>query len=108
MIRPRITAIVFVFLLIGVLSLACIGPVAFYGPSLFYGRNLDHVDGRIVAIEPDMSFVLQTANGKSMHFRCDGQCRLQFGHMQRHELEKAHTDVYYLEMAGNLLALDVD
>ncbi|MEO6892136.1 MAG: hypothetical protein ABI456_20945 [Ktedonobacteraceae bacterium] len=108
MVFPRMAAAIFVLLLIGTLSLLCISPVALAGPGLTYSSNLEHADGKIIDIEPGMSFVLKTGSGRSLYFQCAGPCRTLLGHMQRHELENAHTDVYYEEVGTALLALDVD
>ena len=106
---PRIAAVVFVFVLIGSLSLACIGAVAVFGPELVHGTNVTHEDGKIIEIGPGENFVLETASGKNVHFECGSQCRASLGHMQRHLREHAHTDVYYRRGPhGNLMALDVD
>lgn len=106
---PRILAVVFVFVLIGSLSLLCIGAVAVLGPALAHGTNVAHADGKIIEIGPGEDFVLQMASGKDVHFDCGSQCRASLGHMQRHLHEHAHTDVYYiLGPGGTLMALDVD
>jgi hypothetical protein len=108
MVFPRIAAAIFVLLLIGTLSLLCISPVALAGPGLTYSSNLAHADGKIIDIEPGMNFVLKTGSGQSLHFHCAGPCQTMLGHMQRHKLESAHTDVYYKEVGTTLLAVDVD
>ncbi len=108
MVFPRIAAAIFVLLLIGTLSLLCIAPVALAGPGLTYSSNLEHADGQIIDIEPGMNFVLKTGSGHNLHFQCTGPCRTMLGHMQRHKIENAHTDVYYEDVGAILLALDVD
>ena len=106
---PRITAAIFVLLLIGCFALVGIGSVALVGPGMTHSMMTDHDSGMIMAIRPDMSFTLKTTNGKQMSFRCSDRCKAALSHMTRHESEKAHTDVYYVEEANNiLLALDVD
>ena len=107
---PRITAAVFVLLLIGCFALVGIGSVALVGPEMMHDVMTDHDAGTIMAIRrSDMSFILKTANGKQISFQCSDHCKMAFSHMTRHELEKAHTDVYYVEEANNIfLALDVD
>ncbi len=106
---PRITAAIFVFLLIGSLALIGVGGVALLGPALAHGSNVEHADGKIVALGPGMDFVLQAADGQNLHFQCGGQCRASLGHLQRHLHEHAHTDVYYMRGPNNsLLVLDVD
>lgn len=105
---PRITAAVFVLLLIGCFALVGIGSVALVGPGMTHNAMTDHDAGTIVTIT-NMSFTLKTANGKQVSFQCLDRCKVAFSHMTRHELEKAHTDVYYVEEANNIfLALDVD
>ncbi len=106
---PRIAAAIFVFLLIGSLSLVCAGGVALVGPMLIHGGDVEHTDGRIISIGPDKDFVLETASGQHLVFQCGDQCRASLGHMQRHLRERAHTDVYYIEGTGKrLMALNVD
>lgn len=110
MIYPRIAAVICVLLLIASLSLLCISATTLTGPSFVYGSGVQHVGGEIVAIGPDMDFVLETADQRYMHFECSGLCQASLGHMQRHLHEHAKTDVYYLVQGPekNLLALSVD
>src|SRR5438105_2117030 len=114
MIFPRITAAIFVLLLIGTLAAACVGGFALFAPMLTYGNVMEHADGKIVAVGPGKDFVLKTATGASLHFQCDGSCHASLPHMQRHLHEGAHTDVYYMACRGPidrapcLLAIDVD
>ena len=106
---PRITAAVFVLLLIGCFALAGIGGVALFGPRMTHGVPTEHDSGMIMAIGSNMSFTLKTADGKEVSFQCSDRCKAALGHMTRHEFERAHTDVYYVEEANNIfLALDVD
>jgi hypothetical protein len=106
---PRIAAILFVFVLIGSLALACMATVAMIGPVLAHGTDVEHEDGKIIEIGPGEDFVLATASGQHLHFQCGSQCRASLGHMQRHLREHAHTDVYYIHGPdGSLVALDVD
>ena len=106
---PRIAAFVCVVLLIGSTAIGSIGAVALFGPLLAHGNNTEHAAGQIVAIGPGEDFVLETASGKSMAFRCAAQCRASLGHLQRHLQEHAHTDVYYVQGPGKaLMVLDVD
>ncbi len=106
---PRLAAIVCVVLLIGSIALAGIGGVALFGPVLAHGNDAEHAAGQIVAIGPGEDFVLKTASGASMAFRCAAQCRASLGHLQRHLREHAHTDVYYIQGPDNtLMVLDVD
>lgn len=109
MIFPRITAIVCVLLLIGSLSLACIGGLTFVETMQIRGNNVEHATGIIVAIGPGPNFVFETVTGKRLHFQCGTRCHASLGHMQRHLRERAETDVYYVRGRGNsLLALNVD
>ncbi len=106
---PRIAAAIFVCLLIGALSLACVGAVALVGPMLAHGDNVAHADGKIISIGPGKDFVLETASGQDFVFQCTRQCRASLGHMQRHLREHAHTDVYFVQGPDNsLMALNVD
>lgn len=106
---PRITAAVFVLLLIGCFALIGIGSVALFGPRMTHSGLTEHGAGTIMAIRSDMSFTLKTADGKEVSFQCSDRCKAALGHMTRHKFEKAHTDVYYVEEANNtFLALDVD
>ncbi len=106
---PRLTAAMFVLILIGCFALIGIGSVAFAGPEMTHTMMADHDSGMIMAIHPDMSFTLKTSNGKEVSFQCIDRCKAAISHMTRHESEKAHTDVYYVEEANNILiALDVD
>jgi hypothetical protein len=106
---PRITAAFFVLLLIGVISLAGIVATQWIGPVLAHGTNAQHADGKITQLGPGKDFTLVTATGQKMQFQCQNQCRASLGHLQRHLLEKAHTDVYFMQGENNtLIAIDVD
>jgi hypothetical protein len=106
---PRIAAAIFVCLLIGSISLTFVGAVAFIGPMLSHGYNTVHADGKIVSIGPGRDFVLETAGGQRFVFQCTVECRASLGHMQRHLIEHAHTDVYFVQGPHNtLMALNVD
>src|SRR6266702_2308066 len=106
---PRIAAVIFVFLLIGSLSLACVGAVALIGPMVSHGDNVAHADGKIISIGPGREFVLETGSGQQLIFQCMDQCRASMGHIQRHLRERAYTDVYYIPgMDKILMALNVD
>lgn len=106
---PRITASIFVLLLIGCFTLVSIGSVAVAGARLTGSIATDRDVGTIVAIRPDMSFTLKTVDGKVVSFQCPDRCKVAIGHMTRHEVEKAETDVYYVKEANNVLrVLDVD
>jgi hypothetical protein len=105
----RLKAAMFVLLLIGSLSLGCIGSVAVVGPMIAHGANGEHANGRILAIGPGRDFVLKTARGVSLRFQCRAMCRASLGHLERHLREYASTDVYYIPGTnGSLIALDVD
>ncbi len=110
---PRFTAALFVCLLIGSISLACVGGIALLGPTLHHGDNVEHVNGKIVSIGPGMDFTLQMA-GKRIFFQCSQTCHASLRHLQRHLREHAPTDVYYVQQdcdgrpCGLLLAVDVD
>jgi hypothetical protein len=109
MMFPRVTAVIFVLLLIGSLATVGIGGVAEIGPALVHGNAVKHADGTIVAISPTQTFVLKTAGGQKIQFRCEERCSHDLPHLQRHVREKAHTDVYYIEQPGGLPeAIDVD
>ncbi len=106
---PRVAAAIFVCLLIGSMSLACVGAVALIGPMFAHGGDMEHEAGKIIAIGPGRDFVLETATGGHLVFQCGNQCSASLGHMQRHMREHAHTDVYYIEgPARSLMALNVD
>ncbi|HZO73327.1 MAG TPA: hypothetical protein VFB60_14095 [Ktedonobacteraceae bacterium] len=108
MINPRLSAAIYVLLLIGVLSLIGISAAMWIGPAITHGTGVAHNDGQILSIGPNMDFVLLTTKGQ-VHFQCSGRCRGELKHMQRHRDEKAHTDVYYRQDANkNLIAIDVD
>lgn len=109
MINPRLSAAIYVLLLIGVLSLIGISAAMWIGPAITHGTGVAHNDGQIISIDPNMDFVLLTAAGQKVHFQCSGRCRGELSHMQRHKTEKAHTDVYYRQDTNkNLIAIDVD
>ncbi|MEO8971253.1 MAG: hypothetical protein ABI406_06585 [Ktedonobacteraceae bacterium] len=109
---PRVTAVLFLLLLIGSLSLVCIATLNLIASTHVSGSRVEHVEGKIVHMEVSgsgMDFVLETANGQRMQFQCDNACRASPWHIERHLREHADTDVYY--MAGprySLLAVDVD
>jgi hypothetical protein len=106
---PRLAAAIVVLLLIGGLSLIAIEAVALIGPALAHGENTTHVAGTIVQVEPDHSFIFKSAGGQELHFICTERCLREVAHMQRHVREKAHTDVYYIQMPDHMLAaVDVD
>lgn len=104
---PRIVAIIVLFFLIGSLSLACIGVLnlmtpahsSFGGGSVGSAGQVEHVEGKVVWMAvtgSGMDFVLETANGQSLRFHCDSDCRASPWHLERHMLEHAETDVFYV------------
>ena len=106
---PRVAAAIFVFLLIGSLSLVCVGSVALIDPAFLHGDNVAHADGKIISIGPGKDFVLVTSNGHHIFFQCMDQCLASLAHMQRHLREHALTDVYFIQGPGKILmALNVD
>jgi hypothetical protein len=113
---PRVTAAIFVALLIGCLAFVCVsGVVVFAATSTasiggIQESDVGHDAGTIIAIGPGKDFILETAAGHKVYFQCEDQCRATLAHLQRHRLEHAHTDVYYnLKVIGSaLLAVDVD
>jgi hypothetical protein len=106
---PRVAAAIFVCLLIGSMSLACVGAVALIGPMFSHGDNVVHAGGKIVSIGPGRDFVLETASGRRYVFQCTVQCHASMGHMLRHLRERALTDVYFVQGPNNsLMALNVD
>ena len=115
---PRVSAVAFLIFLIGSLSLLCIGVIALHRPAVSADSDqytIESAEGEIVAIGPigptgpEMDFVLKTATGQYLHFRCASSCQASVGHLQRHFYEQATTYVYYVEEPGKtLLALNVD
>lgn len=105
----RISASIFVFLLISVLSITGIAVIAWLGPISVHGTNVMHVDGTVIKVEPDRNFVFKTESGEELAFVCSTNCRASLRHLVRHLKEKAHTDVYYVQGPNHeLLAVDVD
>lgn len=115
---PRITAVLFLLLLIGGLSLLCINALNLMAPTYSYGSNVEHVghvehvEGKIVQMVvsgSEMDFVLETANGQFLHFQCASSCHASPWHVERHMREHASTDVYYVEgPQHSLQAVEVD
>jgi hypothetical protein len=109
---PRVSAVVLLIFLIGSLSLLCIGVIAMHQPTGSVGsdqHNVEQAEGKIVAIGPEMDFVLKTATGQYLHFHCASSCHASMGHLQRHLYEQATTFVYYVEEPNKTLtALNVD
>ncbi len=110
---PRCTAILFLLLLIGGLSLACIGTLSLISaPPHPSSSNVEHVEGNIVQMEDrksGMEFELETANGQLMQFQCTDLCHASSWHLERHMQEHAETDIYYIVQPDHhLIALDAD
>ncbi len=109
---PRVTAVLFLLLLLGSLSLVCIGTMNLIASTYVSGSSVEHVEGEIVQMrmsKSGMDFVLETANRQLIHFQCASLCHASPSHIERHLREHAETDVYYMEQPGNrLLAVDVD
>lgn len=104
---PRVTAVIFLILLIGSLSLLCIGATTLINPLI--GAHVEHVEGKVVAIKSNMDFVLETAVGEHLYFHCSSSCREAVRHLQRHFYEQAATEVFYEKGPDrSLLALDID
>lgn len=105
----RVTAVIFVLFLIGSLAIVGIGGVAVLGPVLAHGTAVAHADGTIVSISPTLTFVLKTVDGQKVQFLCGERCSHDIPHLQRHQREKAHTDVYYMQRPDSIAeAIDVD
>jgi hypothetical protein len=107
---PRVNAAIAVLLLIGCFALLGVGSVVLFGPSLTHNQTEAHDVGVINMVDlADSSFTLLTADHRTVRFQCSNrQCRAALGHMQRHKTEKARTDVFYVVMGNDFLALDVD
>jgi hypothetical protein len=115
---PRTTAVIFLLLLVGSLSFLSISALALINPmnsqANQFGQSarIEHIEGRIIAMEAGQSgidFVVETAAGQKVQFQCGNVCRASVGHLQRHMLEHAITDVSYVDGPGkSLLALNVD
>jgi len=107
---PRLTAAIFVILLISAFTLGGMALVTFVGPIIVHGEAVEHVHGTITVIH-GTNFTFKTTDGEKMQFECDGHCRVQLSHMQRHVAEKAPTDVYFMPAMDNgatSVAIDVD
>ncbi|MBV9710841.1 MAG: hypothetical protein JO011_08015 [Ktedonobacteraceae bacterium] len=107
---PRMSAALFVMLLIGVVSLAAIFAVMTLGPAMAHGTSVQHVNGKILQMTgSDRDFILMTPEGTRLQFECRATCRASAGHLDRHIIEKANTDVYFQPGPNNtLLVIDVD
>lgn len=107
---PRMSAAIVVMLLIGIVSIMGIFVVMTVGPALAHGTSVQHMNGKILQITgPDRDFILMTPDGKRVPFECRTTCRASAGHLERHIIEKANTDVYFKPGPDNtLLVIDVD
>ena len=107
---PRMSAAIVVMLLIGAVSIMGIFVVMTVGPALAHGTSVEHMNGKILQITgPDRDFILVTSDGKQHPFECGTTCRASLGHLERHKIEKAGTDVYFkLGPNDTLLVIDVD
>lgn len=106
---PRVSAVIFLILLIGSLSLLCIGVFALHQETETHQNNVEYVEGKIVTIGSKMDFELVTETGQHLHFSCSNSCRAFMTHLQRHFYEQALTYVFYVEGSHNhLIAVDVD
>ncbi len=111
---PRVTAAICAILLIGVLSLVAIVFVNTEGPVLAHGTNILHAGGKITQLMQNGTTIyltLKTTDGQNLQFSCTGRClNNSITHMERHMIEKAFTDVYYVHdpVTGALVATDVD
>ena len=107
---PRMYAAMIVMLLIGVVSIIGIFAVMTIGPAMAHGTSVQHMNGKILQITgPDRDFILKTSDGVRYQFECRATCRASAGHLERHIIEKAGTDVYFRPGPNNtLLVIDVD
>lgn len=106
---PRISAAIFVVLLIGILGSAGVALVSWIGPMSTHGSNVLHVGGDVIEVGPGRNFLFETDAKKQLSFVCRTDCRASLRHLVRHVKEKAHTDVYYvLGPDHELLVRDVD
>jgi hypothetical protein len=113
MTSSRISALISVMLLIGLLSVVGIylvlaAGIAITHPSHSPGSQVEHSAGFIDAIGSNQSFTLTEANGKQVQFVCSAHCLQSESHMLRHKIEHAKTDVYYIREGNQLVAIDVD
>lgn len=108
---PRMKAIIFTVLIIGIVSFAAIEVYALAMPMLDHGTIAQHDDGTVVSMNASNTVLtLKSAvSGKTVEFECGARCRSQIQHIRRHITEKAHTDVYFIQQGTGLpLAIDVD
>lgn len=108
---PRMKAFIFTVLLIGVVSFVGIEVAARVGPMLDHGTTVQHDDGTVVSMNAagTMLTLKSAISGKMVEFQCSAHCRSQIQHIRRHIMEKAHTDVYFIQQGtGISIAIDVD
>lgn len=108
---PRMKAMIFTILIIGVVSFVAIEVAARVGPMLDHGIAAQHDDGTVVSINAaDTMLTLKSAvSGKMVEYQCSARCRSQIQHIRRHIAEKAHTDVYFIQQGTGIpVAIDVD
>jgi len=107
--RTRISATIFVLLLIGGLAGTGVAIASWLGPMSAHGTNVLHVGGTVVRVGPEKNFAFKTDANEEMAFVCTTSCRASLRHLVRHVKEKAHTDVYYVQGANHeWLVIDVD
>lgn len=97
----RLKAGLFVLLLIGGLIAGGVIGTQMLGSKLAQNGATAHAQGKIVKITgPEKDFQLRLPNKKVLSFRCGAGCRASLAHLQRHWIEQATTDVYYLATSG--------
>jgi hypothetical protein len=108
---PRVKALIFTVLIIGVVSFAAIKAYSYVMPMLDHGTMAQHDDGTVVSMNAGGTVLtLKSAvSGKMVEYECSARCRSQIQHIRRHITEKAHTDVYFIQQGTGLpVAIDVD
>src|SRR5689334_8413334 len=109
MLYSRATAAFCTLLLIGIVSLVTIGLVGGIGPLMAHGSQAQHLSGKLQPGNKPLEYVLVTSSGQKYTIECTQHCLKQTSHIQRHIIEKANTDVYFLPGANDTLtAIDVD
>ena len=109
MLFSRTSALVLAFAFILLLSFGGITLILGIGTSITHGSLVEHSAGVIVQMGEDENLILLTASGARERFHCVQRCLTERGHIVRHIRERAHTDVYYMEMPDKTLeATDVD
>jgi hypothetical protein len=106
---PRVSAAIFVLLLIGLLGFAGVAVASWLGPMSAHGTNVMHVGGDVIQVGPGKNFLFETDAKEKLAFVCGIGCRASLRHLIRHVKEKAHTDAYYIIGPDHtLLVKDVD